>query len=431
MHQSLKNICDSLDQLAENISSSWTGEVLLSAHFGWSFPAIKKEELASVATNLADRIRKIDINELEEEEVLILENIPNRLSEFSRNTVQYFYNGNGAQAIPVYFSMIGYINSVVDNIFGWQQLNDNKAMPTQLANRLRSIKSQIDGLIPDQSILSSQIQLINNAVESAESLPTDLQSLKDAREKVDKNRSEAAELYGKIDDYHQKSRTISETLSQLETEAKQIVAQCEEAYRVTTSVGLAAAFDERAKRSERAMVAWVVGLLIALAYGSCVGASRIALMTEVLKTTEPQWGIIGLHIVLSLLSIGAPLWFAWLATKQINQHFRLSEDYAFKASISKAYEGYRREAARLDEVFAAQLFSSALSRLDEAPLRLVEKDTHGSPWHELLSTPSFKKAVGQIPELKKDFLDLLRRKSSNSGGDIENQKDQKRDTNEE
>ena len=66
------------------------------------------------------------------------------------------------------------------------------------------------------------------------------------------------------------------------------------------------------------------------------------------------------------------------------ERFRLSEDYAFKASVSKAYEGYRREAANLDEAFAARLFSSALTRLDEAPLRLVETENHGSPWHELI-----------------------------------------------
>lgn len=63
------------------------------------------------------------------------------------------------------------------------------------------------------------------------------------------------------------------------------------------------------------------------------------------------------------------MWFAWLATKQIGQRFHLAEDYAFKASVAKAYEGYRKEAARIDPEFEARLFGSALTRLDEAPLR--------------------------------------------------------------
>jgi hypothetical protein len=34
-------------------------------------------------------------------------------------------------------------------------------------------------------------------------------------------------------------------------------------------------------------------------------------------------------------------------TRQVGQLFKLAEDYAFKASISRAYEGYRKEANRM------------------------------------------------------------------------------------
>ncbi len=53
--------------------------------------------------------------------------------------------------------------------------------------------------------------------------------------------------------------------------------------------------------------------------------------------------------------------------------------------MAKAYEGYRKEAARIDPQFEARLFGSALTRLDEAPLRLVEIGSHGSPgqWRSL------------------------------------------------
>ena len=102
------------------------------------------------------------------------------------------------------------------------------------------------------------------------------------------------------------------------------------------------------------------------------------------------------------------MWFAWMATKQIGQRFRLAEDYAFKASVAKAYEGYRKEAARIDEAFEARLFSSALTRLEEAPLRLMEQTTHGSPWHELVTSDVFRKAMDQIPELKDQFIEITK-----------------------
>lgn len=113
----------------------------------------------------------------------------------------------------------------------------------------------------------------------------------------------------------------------------------------------------------------------------------------------------------SFLSIAAPVWLSWVATKQINQRSKLQEDYAFKASVATAYEGYRREAARFDKKLEARLFGSALTRLEEAPLRLVEGDVYGSPWHELVAHPSFKDALNKLPDLRSAFTGLLQRKS--------------------
>ncbi|WP_214655585.1 hypothetical protein, partial [Vibrio anguillarum] len=109
-----------------------------------------------------------------------------------------------------------------------------------------------------------------------------------------------------------------------------------------------------------------------------------------------------------VLSLGAPLWFAWISTKQIGQRFKLSEDYAFKASVAKAYEGYRKEAAKIDPVFEARLFSTALTRVEEAPLRLIDQESHSSPWQELLSSPGFQKALDTIPEFRDKFIEVAK-----------------------
>ena len=116
-------------------------------------------------------------------------------------------------------------------------------------------------------------------------------------------------------------------------------------------------------------------------------------MIQSLIEKNAPTSLVFVNLVLAVLSIAAPVWFAWIATKQIGHRFRLSEDYAFKASVARAYEGYRREAAKLDEDFAKRLFASALDRLEEPPLRFVEQETHGSPWHELLKRRSASKPV--------------------------------------
>lgn len=108
-----------------------------------------------------------------------------------------------------------------------------------------------------------------------------------------------------------------------------------------------------------------------------------------------------LQMVVVVFSLAAPIWFAWLSTKQIGQRFRMSEDYAFKAAISSAYEGFRREAAMIDKNMERDLLQSALTRYDELPLRLLGQDNYGSPWHELSSSIPLARALKLIPGFPK------------------------------
>lgn len=195
-------------------------------------------------------------------------------------------------------------------------------------------------------------------------------------------------------------------LKAIANEAAAVLKRCEQAYSASTSVGLAAAFSERSATLSKSMWTWVGGLIAALAAGSYFGTLQLQSLNELLKSPNVLGSAVALNLMLSLLSVAAPVWFAWIATKQIGQRFRLSEDYALKASISRAYEGYRQEAHRIDEDLEARLLESALARLDEQPLRLVEPDNHGSPWHELLSSDVVKQAVRVVPDFASQVKDL-------------------------
>ena len=151
---------------------------------------------------------------------------------------------------------------------------------------------------------------------------------------------------------------------------------------------------------------WVGGLISALAAGSYFGSAQLHSLVELFKVPNVSTPVIVLNLLLSALSVGAPVWFAWLSTKQIGQRFLLAEYYAFKASISRAYEGFRREAARFDKDMEAKLLTSALTRLDELPLRLVETVSHGSPWHELVSSNVVKQAMKAVPDFTEQVKDL-------------------------
>lgn len=407
MDKTIEKICTSLDELSEAVINGWTGDQTFTEAWGWNCLPITRHELASIPELMADKLRSSSSDNLSKEFLENIIDLPRRINLIKNNTVTYLYNGHNPQATQAFISAMDWIRTSLDPLMGWQILQDNNALPNQLAKRLRSIEADLNEITPKKDELAIQIKQIKDAKETAESLPIDFERLKEIRTKIDKVSSDSSELFGKIDNYHKSITEISKHIDEKKSETDKLVEQCEEAYRITTTKGLAASFDQRAKTLSNSMWIWVGGLVIALVIGAWIGSHRLEILTEAMKSNT-QWNILGLNILLSILSIGAPLWFAWLSTKQINQRFRLTEDYAFKASVAKAYEGYRKEAARIDVAFEARLFSSALTRLEEAPLRLTEHDSHGSPWHELISSKSFETAMGIVPELKNDFVRIVK-----------------------
>lgn len=406
MHATLEKLSNALDQLSQKVVASWSDDRTLREVHGWNHPAVDRHDLAQIASDLADRIRSANLSELSEESESWLADYPRRLNLLHSETLPNMFNGNGLQAIPAYLGTLEILSSALGPVIGWVPNPDNQMMPAPMARRLRSYHATLDQLVPDTEKLRSQLAQIEAATAAAESLPTDLEDLAEARKKVGKTATDASELWGKLEERDKEVASLLALVKQHEGEAKKLVDQCEQAYRITTTKGLAAAFDQRAFKIAFSMWVWVLGLLAALCAATYLGAERVKLLSSVLSGDDLKWGVIFMHALLSLLSVGGPLWFAWVATKQLAQRFRLAEDYGYKASVAKAYEGYRKEAARLDPIFEARLFSSALTRLEEPPLRLIQGQIHGSPWHELITSEEFTKALEIIPELRDRFITI-------------------------
>lgn len=409
MNKTLEALANALDQLSEKVLGSWSDDRTLREVFGWNHPAVDRHDLAQMASDLADRIRAADAAELIEDTESWLTDYPRRLTLLHSETLPYMFNGNGPQAIPAYIGTLEVLSSALGAVIGWVPNIDSRMMPAPLARRLRSYQSTLDKLTPDTEKLRAQIAQIESATSATESLPTDLEDLAEAKKKIGKTVTDATALWGKLEERDKDVTKLLEQVKQHEAVAQKLVDQCEQAYRITTTKGLAAAFDQRAFWIAFSMWVWVIGLLAALVAATCLGAERVKLLSIALNGDDLKWGVILMHAMLSLLSVGAPLWFAWVATKQLAQRFRLAEDYGYKASVAKAYEGYRKEAARLDPIFEARLFSSALTLLEAPPLRLIEGQIHGSPWQELIGSKEFSKALDTIPELRELFLSIAQK----------------------
>lgn len=405
MHSVLQSICAELDQIATAINSTVPNDEPFNiAHGNWSFPGLTRNELSEAASTLANLIRDRGLDEFEQGEPR-LQDYLRRLTFLRTNMVPNIW-GNPAVAVPSYFVSLEALRRAVEPALK-ADIESVRSI-TRITARVRAMEARLNDLEPRSTGLVNMVDRIERAHDAADQLPTDLQSLAESRKQVQELLNGANKDGLSIQTALAQEILHDKSLSNSAAEAAAVISRCETAYTSATSQGLAAAFAERSEKLDNSMWTWVAGLVAALALGAIYGSKQLHDMAELMKTPGISTGTILLNLILSLLSVGAPIWFGWLATKQVGQRFRLSEDYAFKASVSRAYEGYRREAARIDKDMEAQLLASALSRLDEQPLRLVETASHGSPWHELATSDLVKDAARTVPGFARQVVDMAR-----------------------
>lgn len=389
----MSNIIDQaaseLERLAVAIESGWDGEQTFLEVWGWNCPPITKRDLARSIRFQKDSILSIDKKKFDKNLDAQLAQISPRVQMYITQVLPNLWGGNNPACVGVLQSLLEWIKASVGPYIDlkpdWESIESQKLLPKSLAVRLRAMEANLATLGARSEGLDAKIQVIENAYAAAENLPTDLESLNEARQEISALRAAAGADASKIQAISEEVPKILILINDKKAEAIELVENCEDAYSAATTKGLGEAFSIKAKELSNSMWIWVAGLFLSLLAGYAIGHDRIDDLQTLLNNKEATTASIVVNLVLTLFSIAAPVWFAWISTKQIGQRFRLSEDYGFKASVAKAYEGYRREAKRLDPSFASRLFGTALSRIEEAPLRFVENDNHGSPFHEWTS----------------------------------------------
>lgn len=410
---------NALDALAGAIkSTSNEKRPFNEAPGGWNMPPITRGDLVVRAQRLAQRLRALPEDSTDDDLRTLLGSIPSRATWMQGQSLPQLNSGNAPVVVGSLEALFAHIEQALPppKNLSWEDIEDSKLIPKKLARRIRSLEAAIESIEPRTTNLDATISTIENAHSAAESLPTDLQGLQEATQEVKKLASQAKDAGKKAEAAHTEISQKLGSIRKLEAEASKLLANVESAYSAATTVGLAAAFSERAKKLAISTSVWVLLLIAALSTAGALGFYRLQLIQSLLNrdvSSERLW----LNFAMSIFIIAAPVWFAWIATKQIGQRFRLSEDYAFKASVARAYEGYRREAARLDPALEARLFASALERLEEPPLRFVEHQEHGSPYQELLASPGFQRALEKFPDLRQSLLRLVRPRPSETAAE--------------
>lgn len=407
MDEGIAQIKQKTEELIEAIKSSLPADEFVYKNANrWHDPAIKREDLSYEAGKIIRLLEKHDHDF--DVGLLPAGDISERLDRLRTSVVPHLM-ADPDRAIAS-FSIT--INSIKD----WLTITAAKPLAEDLSTalirerkRIRALSARLNELAPKAEDLSNMLEKIEAAHQAADDLPADLESLAESRSKVKSLTNSAMTDTGAIAAHLEEAKKAKEHLEQMAEKASSIIANCQSAYSAATSVGLAAAFHERAKHLQLIGGAWTVGLVAALLIGATFGTTQLARTSDLLVTGTASGWTITLSTLLSMLSLGAPVWFAWLSTRQIGQNFRLAEDYAFKASVSRAYEGYRSEAARIDADLEAQLLASALSRLDEQPLRLVEPSSPSSPLAEILQSEVVRSAAKVVPGFASEVKALASR----------------------
>jgi hypothetical protein len=410
MHATLIAIKGKLTEVIAQIRTIGNEEPLSIVHGHWGLPGLTRTELIEEAQSINTLIDDLGSDDIGNNEPRLKDYI-RRLEHLRAHTIAQLWGGNGGQAVSAYmFTLEGLRKALAPALTPSDDVRAESVRTLRkVATQLRGMEARLRELAPRTNTIETMLERIEKAYTAADQLPADLESLAEAQLRVDGIARAATKDESHLSAIREHADELDRQLRASADAAQAVVERCETAYSAATSVGLAAAFNERSGALSKSMWIWVGGLIIALAAGSYVGYERLRTLSDLLKVQAVAPAVIILNLLLSLLSVAAPIWFAWLATKQIGQRFRLSEDYGFKASISRAYEGFRREAARFDKDMESRLLSSALARLDELPGRLVETESHGSPWHELASSDVVKQAISSVPGFAAEVKDLASR----------------------
>lgn len=414
MHETLSKILDALSDLADAVEDSLpNNEPLSISQNNWSFPGITRSEIRDRVDRSYVEIKTFGSDKLEHNEKRLAD-YPRRIVYLKDNALAQFPNSSPAVIAAIFTTLDALDKAAAPNLDRDPNVEAIKRVRA-LNKRLRSREDQLDDLGPKLDDLQEMVERIENAYNSADQLPTDLKSLKEARARINEILTETESERVKAKEARDEIDGLKDKVRKHESEASAVLERCETTYAAATSVGLAAAFSERSRSLGLSVWVWTALLIASLAIAGLLGFWRIQELAATISDSAASDARTFLQFFLSILSVGAPIWFSWLATRQIGQRFRIAEDYAFKAAVSRAYEGYRREAARIDSDMEVQLLGSALSRMDEQPLRLVENDSPSSPFSDLASSKLVENALRMVPGFADQVKDLAGKSLDQAG----------------
>lgn len=391
--------------------------------WGWQYPPVGKMDIAERLEQTAEYLETHNFKD-DPEFVAGLEECRGLIEYWLKDPLAHLYNSSYSKdSIYGFYYIDRKLYGILDRYNNGLITIGLQAEVKQAARRLNALKKRLDDADSSVEGVDAAIKRISEADQTAIQLPETLETLKNDANVVAQIKGEVQASGDVVSRVFKLAQEQEKYISDTKSDIEAILERSKSALASATSAGLAGAFYDRKKELQWIGLIWT--LCLAAALGAAVfsiwwRADQLFALLD--RANEIGTFILVANFVISIGFVGAPIWFAWLATKQVGYYFRLSEDYAFKASVSASYEGFMEEARRHDAEFEKKVLESTLERYDEPPLRFVDSRVHGSPYHELFESDEFKSAMKNIPGFKDRVLSALKgcmRASSKADSPVE------------
>ncbi len=279
MSKKLSEVAKSFDLLADKIEKAWgpsypIGKPLKTT-MGVSGPALTPQDAMNMAHSISERLLALadgeNPSEVEADDYWVW---------FGSQAEQFDFGSLTSDPVNITRSTFEFLTFVSCELppqaasVDWDRVKDSHLIPKRLAAKIKALEARLAALEPRASLVDEKILVIETAHDAAEQLPTELEELRNAATEIENLRATASQAHFRIGESLRVSSENEEKILALKKEADALVQKCDEAYRITTSAGLAGAFEYRSKSLAVVGWVWVAILVLSLVAAVWLGKDR-------------------------------------------------------------------------------------------------------------------------------------------------------------
>ena len=240
-------------------------------------------------------------------------------------------------------------------------------------------EAKIASFVKEFNTHSTNIEQINNSVDIWQD------DINNCRTNISINQSKVTEILTEINrikkefDEQQSSLNAqiemqNEIISKNQEHQKEIQATLAGA----SKHGLAGSFYTRKQELRISLWLWGVGTILSIIL--LIGVAYCLIKPVI----ENPLNFSTITYLARIPIFGALVWLGWFCAKQFGYTTRIREEYSFKYAISMAFEGYKREAAEVNEELLDKLLQITLNSISISPVQCYDtKTNHATPVNEI------------------------------------------------